>query len=556
MPKPDEAHLRTEKELQALERRIAQVYKDAADELTDTIKAYFESFRKRDEDMRKRVEAGEITEDYYKQWRLNQIGRGKRFEALRDQVAERYTKANETAIAYVNDDTPGIYSLNRNYAAYTIEQVAGNVGFTLWDESTVRRLIVEQPDVMPYYPPPRAVKRGIDFAYGKSQITKSVTSSILQGLSVGKMADDLQRRIRDMNRVSAIRAARTATTAAQNAGRMDSYHAAQKMGIKMRKEWLATLDGRTRHAHAMLDGQKVDVDKPFKVEGHEIRYPGDPLAAPYLVYNCRCTLIAAVDDVDTSSANRRAIDPKTGESVLIEDMSYSEWAGWKKAGAPIEHTEAYNNILASVKANKVDYNPVSELKESISDDKIIEKISGGDTTEGSCSSLAFAYIGNKCGLDVTDYRGGSSRFVFSTNATIEQMSKLDGVKSTVVSAKKELAGVTEALKNVEAGKQYYLAAGKHAAIIKGTGSSIEYLELQSTTNSGWHRMTVDTLKRRFGCRKTADTMKIGGQTITFERKMYLMEVDSFRGNQELSEILGYLNTAPEKQKKGAAGSVK
>lgn len=331
MPKPDEAHLLTEKELKALEHRISQVYKQAADEVSATIKAYFESFRKRDEEMRKQVDAGKITEDYYKQWRLNQIGRGKRFEALRDQLAERYTKANETAIAYVNDLTPGIYSLNRNYAGYTIEQVAGDVGFTIWDEQTVKRLIVEQPDVMPYYPPKRAVKRKIDLAYGKSQITKSVTSSILQGSSIGKMANDLQRRITDMSRVSAIRAARTATTAAQNAGRLDSYHAAQNMGIKMRKEWLATIDGRTRHAHAMLDGQKADVDKPFKVEGHEIRYPGDPQAAPYLVYNCRCTLIAAVDDVDTSSEKRRAIDPKTGESVLIEDMSYSEWAGWKQS---------------------------------------------------------------------------------------------------------------------------------------------------------------------------------------------------------------------------------
>lgn len=330
MPRQDEAHSLTEKELKALEHRISQVYKQATDEVSATIKAYFESFRKRDEEMRKQVDAGEITEDYYKQWRLAQIGRGKRFEAMRDQLAERYTKANETAIAYVNDLTPGIYSLNRNYAAYTIEQVAGDVGFTIWDEQTAKRLIVEQPDVMPYYPPKRAVKRKIDLAYGKSQITKSVTSSILQGSSIGKMADDLQRRITDMSRVSAIRAARTSTTAAQNAGRLDSYHAAQNMGIKMRKEWLATLDGRTRHAHAMLDGQKADVDKPFKVEGHEIRYPGDPQAAPYLVYNCRCTLIAAVDDVDTSSAKRRAIDPKTGKSVVIDDTSYSEWAGWKQ----------------------------------------------------------------------------------------------------------------------------------------------------------------------------------------------------------------------------------
>lgn len=330
MPKPDEAHLLTEKQLKILEHRISQVYKQASDEVTKTIKAYFESFRKRDEDMRKRVEAGEITEDYYKQWRLNQIGRGKRFEALRDQLAERFTKANETAIAYVNDKTPGIYSLNRNYAAYTIEQVAGDVGFAIWDEQTVKRLIVEQPDVMPYYPPKRAVKRKIDLAYGKSQIAKSVTNSILQGSSIGKMADDLQHRITDMSRVSAIRAARTSTTAAQNAGRLDSYHAAQNMGIKMRKEWLATLDGRTRHAHAMLDGQKADVDKPFKVEGHEIRYPGDPQAAPYLVYNCRCTLVASVEDIPQDDALRR------DEYGILPDMTFSQWEEQKRGEGALQ----------------------------------------------------------------------------------------------------------------------------------------------------------------------------------------------------------------------------
>ena len=183
---------------------------------------------------------------------------------------------------------------------------------------------------MPYYPPKRALQRGIDLKYGKQQITGSVTSSILQGKGIGKIADDLQSRMQDMSRASAIRTARTAITAAQNAGRLDTYRAAQDMGIKLKKRWLATLDNRTRHAHAMLDGQTVDVDKPFKVDGYELMYPGDSSAPGYLVYNCRCTQIAEVDGEDTSSGGRRAIDPETGESMLVEDMTYAEWAGWKK----------------------------------------------------------------------------------------------------------------------------------------------------------------------------------------------------------------------------------
>lgn len=161
---------------------------------------------------------------------------------------------------------------------------------------------------MPYYPPKRALRRGIDLAWGKKQITACVTSSILQGKSVKGMADDLQIRIPEMNRPAPSGRQERRSLGAQNAGRMDSYHAAEKMGVRMKKEWLATLDNRTRHAHAMLDGQQAEVDKPFKVAGEEIRYPGDPTAAGYLVYNCRCTLVATVDGVDTSDVLRRDRD--------------------------------------------------------------------------------------------------------------------------------------------------------------------------------------------------------------------------------------------------------
>lgn len=334
MATPDLGHRLTDKKLAALERRIAKLYREAGKELQATIDAYFEQFKKRDEEMKALIgtvqNGKEWTEADYKQWRLNQIGRGERYQAMRDKVAHRVTDANAVAVSYTNDATPGIYSLNRNYAAYTIEQVAGNVGFDLWDEQTVKRLMVEQPDLMPYYPPKRALKRGIDLAYGKKQITASVTSSILQGKSIKHMADDLQKRITTMSRDSAIRTARTAVTGAQNAGRMDSYAAAEKMGIKLKKRWLATLDNLTRHAHAVLDGQTVDIDMPFKVDGDEIMFPGDTSAPGYLVYNCRCTMVVEVDGVDTSDGLRRTKNPATGETEVISNMSYAEWAGWKK----------------------------------------------------------------------------------------------------------------------------------------------------------------------------------------------------------------------------------
>lgn len=332
----DIGHEQTEKLLEELERRLASVYRTASKEMQEKINAYFESFSKRDAEMRAligtEVNGKEWTEQDYKQWRLNQIGRGKRFEALRNQLAERMTQANTVAATYINDATPGVYALNRNYTAYTIETVGGNIGFTLWDESTVKRLLKEEPDLMPYYPPKRAVKRGIDLKWGKKQITSQITQSILQGENLKAMADRLQKAIPNMNRESAIRAARTAFTGAQNGGRMDSYKAAEDMGIKVRKRWVATKDGRTRHSHRRLDGQTVDWDESFSSELGKIRYPGDPRAKPAHLYNCRCTLrTVEKPGIEAEPRKMRVRDPKTGRNVLVNEMTYDEWEAWVKS---------------------------------------------------------------------------------------------------------------------------------------------------------------------------------------------------------------------------------
>lgn len=356
MERPDEGRRRTDEALAALEQRIASVYEQVAKELQPEIDGYFSQFAQRDAQQKALLEAGEITEEGYKQWRLAQIGRGRRLEALRDQVAERVTRANETAVAYVNDATPGIYTLNRNYAAYTIEQAAGEVGFTLWDEQTVKRLSAEQPELMPYYPPERAVRRGIDLAYGKQQVTAGITSSILQGRSVRHMADDLQRRITAMSRDSAIRTARTAVTGAQNAGRMDGYTAAEKMGIQLKKEWLATLDGRTRHSHAALDGERRDNSQPFS---NGCMFPGDPSGAPKEVYSCRCTLIADVEGVDASDALRRDRDG------LLPDMTFAQWEAGKRGYGAEAISPIRDNEIVKWRKSLQNQENLAILKEKI-----------------------------------------------------------------------------------------------------------------------------------------------------------------------------------------------
>lgn len=329
MPKSDLVHDMTEKRLAELEKKIAAVYSQAAEDMDKKIKAFFDSYAKKDAEKRQDLKDGKISKRDYQQWRLGQMSRGARYTALRDALADRLTRANEVAAAYINNTTPGIYSLNRNFSGYEIETQDGAIGFTWYDEATVRRLLVDDPDLMPYYPEDVAINRGIDLAWGKKQITANITSNILRGSPIDEIAKDLMNKIPGMGYSSAVRAARTAVTGAQNGGRLAGYSTAAAMGITVRKRWVATKDARTRASHGALDGEVKPWDKPFS---NGLMYPGDPSGPGFEVYNCRCTMrTVEKDGIEVESRKMRVRDPETGKNVLVNEMTYKEWERWKEA---------------------------------------------------------------------------------------------------------------------------------------------------------------------------------------------------------------------------------
>lgn len=329
----EEADRLTDAELERLERELERIYREAAEDMQKEISDYFTSFAKREKQYRAMVEAGTMTEEEFTRWRLGAIGRGERMKALRDKLAERMTQANEEAAAMMNRAMPGIFVLNGNYTAYEIFGGEG-IDWTLWNEEAVRRIIRDDPDLMPYYPAERAVRRGIDLDWGRRQITAQVISSILLGDSLGTIAEKLMRRIEGMNATSAKRTARTAVTEAQNAGRQSVFEMAAELGIKLHRRWVATKDLRTRHAHAMADHQIVAVDEPFTVGGEKIMFPGSGSlgASGWNLYNCRCTVVSSEKEgIEAEPRMMRVWDPVKGEWVLMEDVSYSQWYEAMKA---------------------------------------------------------------------------------------------------------------------------------------------------------------------------------------------------------------------------------
>lgn len=243
--------------------------------------------------------------------------------------------------------------------------------------------------------------------------------------------------------------------------------------------------------------------------------------------------------------------PQQRERITVDGLGkYKKTVGIKENSGIIKEKEP-SEVRKLLQESKIEYKEVQKLAKQLSDDEIIQRLGGGDLTSGSCSSLAFAYSGNRCKLDVLDFRGGISQSTFSSNAAINEIAGLPDVKGTVLKEFNDFSAANKLLKTVESGKEYYLSAGQHAAIIRKTQSGFEYLELQSATSNGFKPLTTDVLKRRFGCKRSHT---VAGTKMTTSSQ--LIECESLGESSEFKELLGYINTSKAGQMKGVKGSVK
>lgn len=316
----------TDQRLIALERRIKTNYRRSWIELSAKAEEFNKTFEKQDALMLEELQKGNITKSYYKQWRINHIGMGKRWEQMRDQMADRMVHADQVAASYINDTTPGIYTLNHNYSAYEItgwcEEVNACDGmklrssWTLLDEQTIKRLMTDDVAILPFK------KASIDVATDYGWLSKKLQNELLAGILAGDSVYGISSRFQNvvnMSEKAAIRSARTAITGAQNAGRLEAILAAQKMGINGEKEWMSTLDAHTRDSHRRLDGETVKANEYFS---NDCKYPGDPFGPPKEVYNCRCTMTFVPASMTNEAIERFARDADNG-STTESNITYT-----------------------------------------------------------------------------------------------------------------------------------------------------------------------------------------------------------------------------------------
>lgn len=538
----DEAHNSTDRQLKALEKRLHEIYQQSAEEVSDKWQEYIKYMDKRLKSeynaLQAAVKSGDVgeiqkaKEKYQHSLKINTLY-SERYQALTEQMAENISHVNETATAIINGELPETYSVNYNYFADSLNSLSGdyqNISFTLVDENTVKLLSESDVNLLPY----KTVDSVKDVRWNVKKINAEVLQGILQGESVYKIANRFQN-VLAMDEVSAIRNARTTLTSAENKGRMDMMARAQEAGIKCRKIWMSASDIRTRPWHRELDGKIVDKDKPFENSIGKIMYPGDPTADGANVYNCRCSLGYKLDGFDKSKKrenNSNNLLTNNPKASIIKEASKSS------AKNMLSHYSPQSKLGKELKSNAdISYNRVEYYDSQPSEKEIIKLIGGKDSTDGSCSSLALAYLASKNGMNVSDYRGGKSQKCFSDRDTIKELLNVAAINGKQVRSTNDFKAAEELLSSVSENKEYYLGVGLHAAVVRKNSKTgkLQYLELQEKGRKNkFKKLNKYKLKSRFKCE----------ENLPERRNSFLIEGSSLKGD-EIRYILGYINTNKE-----------
>lgn len=212
--------------------------------------------------------------------------------------------------------------------------------------------------------------------------------------------------------------------------------------------------------------------------------------------------------------------------------------------ATVQKQPKFEELIKELKAVGIASVPVQALTGEATLECIVKRVGGGDKTDGSCASLCLAFVGNRCGMSVLDFRGGQSQTTFALRSTWDKINKaVGGIKEV---GKDDFAMSSKLLATITEGKEYILLTGGHAAVVRKSAAGYEYLELQSSYDNGYKKLDNYVLKHRFCAKKRTQ----------YVSSTFIIEVDKFKEISDLRDMLGYINTAASKQQKGKGGSTK
>lgn len=366
-----------------IKKQIANIYKNYSKETGIDIHTLKTLLSKKETDKFWKTLEGKGLKKYVQD---NYKARINRLEQLQGQlyaVAKEVYK-EETSIVYGH--YAGVINQSYNKTIYDTQIGLGyDFAFNVLDLKTVEALLNEKWHGGNYS---ERIWNNTDILADKT--IEILGGALISGQSMSKTILEIQKAF-NVSEYFAERLVRTETNHFNAEAEALAY---EELGVK-RYVFVATLDNRTSEKCQNHDGKVYN----FKDKKTGVNYP--PLHP-----NCRSTTRGYIGETDEKRLKRRAKNPITGETELIDNISYEEW----KSG----HV---NNIRKSPKLND---DEILAINQYISSDfySINEKLRTGtkliEIEEKMCYNLDSA-------LDkLPNYKGNVTRSLILNDTDLER----------------------------------------------------------------------------------------------------------------------------------------
>lgn len=331
----DKAHILTDKKLEEMEKHLSAIYSASYKKVLSIMLDFAKSIQDDSDELLKAVKNAENDTEKQKakkryiSYYRKEVTKSKAFKTMSSDVANEIYKANIKASDYINSQTPEIYVLNYNWINDELSKDLSNfVSQQITPEEAEKYGDLTK----------QTISRAKDTKWNEDNIKKSV----VVGASVLLGANAIMKRTAKLtvekNRNSAYRQNVDMGGDAETKARLDGMYWAEYLGNRMHKVWIATLDNRTRHSHAMLDGKEIPLDGIFD---NGCARPKDPNGTPAEICNCRCSLkyvdvggerghTRSARQGEVTGSYKKSSSFKDTKSEKVPNVSYKEFMKWRK----------------------------------------------------------------------------------------------------------------------------------------------------------------------------------------------------------------------------------
>ena len=328
----DKAHRLTDEKLEEMEKRLSAIYSRAEKTVQKKMDDYAKSIDEKSMELLQAYKDAETEDEKRKAKKAyirfyRKVVKSKEFVSMSATVADDLYRANVEASAYINSQTPSIYALNYNYI--NAEMAKDIDGFK------PQEITETEAEKYSGYTQ-QTVDRKKDTGWNKDNLKKSVIAGSLLLLGAYAIMKRSANNAVEKNHNSASMHSQGMGADAESKARLDGMHRAEDIGNTITKIWMATLDNRTRHTHAMLDGTEIALDEIFD---NGCSRPRDPKGRPEEICFCRCTLKYGVGQSrgktrssrlgTVTGSYKKSSSFKGTTSQEIANMTYQEWMKWR-----------------------------------------------------------------------------------------------------------------------------------------------------------------------------------------------------------------------------------